>query len=310
MNTFVSKQWQTGEQLPAAELNRIEQGIVDAHSKIDGGDMLAAAQSAAAEAVAASSVVGAARVQGGRLIFTRENGDELDAGQVQGATGETGAAGAGHVFVADMAALDEMHATARVMIGPVDIGYSFENSTFFGVTGVAIVDIIVTQMPDGLTSVAQLATLFEPAGYVVKRVMRVRTQNVGFPWSTWTGWYDAENVASQTSYGVVRYSTNAETQAMTSGTRVVTPQSLAAAAASAATAQRLMRRDASGRAQVATPSAAADIATKGYADTGAWAAVPASATAAGTAGARAYDASWLYVCVAANTWRRVALGAW
>lgn len=39
-------------------------------------------------------------------------------------------------------------------------------------------------------------------------------------------------------------------------------------------------------------------------------AVPATATSAGTAGQIAYDASWLYVCVATNTWRRVALSSW
>lgn len=38
--------------------------------------------------------------------------------------------------------------------------------------------------------------------------------------------------------------------------------------------------------------------------------VPASATAAGTAGQVAADASYLYVCVATNTWRRVALTTW
>ena len=41
-----------------------------------------------------------------------------------------------------------------------------------------------------------------------------------------------------------------------------------------------------------------------------WVAPPASATATGTAGQKAYDATYLYVCVAANTWRRVALAAW
>lgn len=38
--------------------------------------------------------------------------------------------------------------------------------------------------------------------------------------------------------------------------------------------------------------------------------VPASATAAGTAGQVAADASYLYVCVATNTWRRTTLSAW
>lgn len=38
--------------------------------------------------------------------------------------------------------------------------------------------------------------------------------------------------------------------------------------------------------------------------------VPTSATATGTAGQIAADASYLYVCVATNTWRRVALTTW
>ena len=35
--------------------------------------------------------------------------------------------------------------------------------------------------------------------------------------------------------------------------------------------------------------------------------VPGTATSAGGVGDYAADASWLYVCTAANTWRRVAL---
>ena len=35
--------------------------------------------------------------------------------------------------------------------------------------------------------------------------------------------------------------------------------------------------------------------------------VPSSATAKGTPGQIAIETDWLYVCVAANTWKRVAL---
>lgn len=38
--------------------------------------------------------------------------------------------------------------------------------------------------------------------------------------------------------------------------------------------------------------------------------VPASATAAGVVGSWAADASFLYICTAANTWKRVAIAAW
>jgi len=37
---------------------------------------------------------------------------------------------------------------------------------------------------------------------------------------------------------------------------------------------------------------------------------PASATAAGTLGEVTWDASYIYVCTAANTWKRVAIGTW
>lgn len=41
-------------------------------------------------------------------------------------------------------------------------------------------------------------------------------------------------------------------------------------------------------------------------------AVPSSSTSTGTAGQSSYDASYLYVCVATNTWKRVAwtAGTW
>ncbi len=38
--------------------------------------------------------------------------------------------------------------------------------------------------------------------------------------------------------------------------------------------------------------------------------VPASETATGTAGTIRFDANYIYVCTATNTWRRVALGGW
>tara|TARA_R100001510_G_C7645580_1_gene202931 strand:- start:96 stop:350 length:255 start_codon:yes stop_codon:yes gene_type:complete len=38
--------------------------------------------------------------------------------------------------------------------------------------------------------------------------------------------------------------------------------------------------------------------------------VPATASSTGTAGTLAYDSSYLYVCVATNTWKRVAIASW
>ena len=37
---------------------------------------------------------------------------------------------------------------------------------------------------------------------------------------------------------------------------------------------------------------------------------PASPSAAGTQGQAAWDSSYIYVCVAANTWKRAALSTW
>lgn len=42
-------------------------------------------------------------------------------------------------------------------------------------------------------------------------------------------------------------------------------------------------------------------------DTAGWVAVPSTAGSAGVAGQKAYDNGFLYVCVATNTWQRVAL---
>lgn len=38
-----------------------------------------------------------------------------------------------------------------------------------------------------------------------------------------------------------------------------------------------------------------------------WVPVPATAASAGVAGQVAYEAGWFYICVASNTWQRVAI---
>ena len=45
---------------------------------------------------------------------------------------------------------------------------------------------------------------------------------------------------------------------------------------------------------------------------GPWTSVPAHNTSAGTAGQVAYDSSYIYVCVATNSWKRIAWtsGSW
>lgn len=75
-------------------------------------------------------------------------------------------------------------------------------------------------------------------------------------------------------------------------------------------ANEFMMRDASGRARVQPPSVSLDIANKFYVDTGGWSTVPTTATSSGVSGAKARDANFLYICVATNSWRRVALSTW
>lgn len=41
-----------------------------------------------------------------------------------------------------------------------------------------------------------------------------------------------------------------------------------------------------------------------------WVAPPFAATSSGIEGQKAYDSSWLYICVATNTWVRTALATW
>lgn len=71
-------------------------------------------------------------------------------------------------------------------------------------------------------------------------------------------------LATATAVGVVELATTTEVQTMTDTSRVVTPAGLAAASVSAATANRIIRRDANGRAAVANPSAVGDIANMGW----------------------------------------------
>ena len=56
--------------------------------------------------------------------------------------------------------------------------------------------------------------------------------------------------------------------------------------------------------------AAEDAATELFGDAAGIAAVPATASSTGTAGQIAYDGSWLYVCVATNTWLRASIATW
>lgn len=58
---------------------------------------------------------------------------------------------------------------------------------------------------------------------------------------------------------------------------------------------------------VTAGTGAKDAVNRTQLDTGGWVSAPATASSTGTTGQKAYDSGFLYVCVAANTWKRVAL---
>lgn len=123
---------------------------------------------------------------------------------------------------------------------------------------------------------------------------------------------DALGVSAPTVSTVMRRDAAGRSQVVSpsAGSDVANKTYADALGVSAPTVSTIMRRDAAGRSQVVTPSAANDIANKTYVDTGGWVAVPASATATGTAGQKAYATGFLYICVATNTWQRVAIATW
>jgi len=76
-------------------------------------------------------------------------------------------------------------------------------------------------------------------------------------------------------------------------------------------ANSVVQRKAGGQVDVAlTPSAITDAASKNYVDTGGWVTAPATASSPGTKGQKAFDTSYLYICVATNGWARVPLTVW
>ena len=57
----------------------------------------------------------------------------------------------------------------------------------------------------------------------------------------------------------------------------------------------------------------ANLGTAAYRDSGEFAefvSAPATAADTGTVGQLAVDASYIYVCTATNTWKRVAIATW
>lgn len=80
---------------------------------------------------------------------------------------------------------------------------------------------------------------------------------------------------------------------------------LPTAANVAATDRVLVLRDPSGNASVRTVNVNIFAANLTISNS-----VPATATSNGIAGTIRYDSSYIYVCVATNTWKRAAISTW
>lgn len=61
---------------------------------------------------------------------------------------------------------------------------------------------------------------------------------------------------------------------------------------------------------IAEPGDVDHAATKQYVDNKILSSTPANASDTGTAGQIKWDSSYIYVCIAANTWKRVAISTW
>lgn len=81
---------------------------------------------------------------------------------------------------------------------------------------------------------------------------------------------------------------------------------LPTAANVAATDRVLVLRDPSGNASVRTVNFSTLSANLVISNTG----VPASTSSNGLAGTIKFDSSYVYVCIANNTWKRAALSSW
>lgn len=119
-----------------------------------------------------------------------------------------------------------------------------------------------------------------------------------------TGGNSSTGLVVQTKDGAVSASFNPSTSASTIGTNTLS-------VSSASTFSNTT--DATSSAGAIRTSGGVSVAKKIYAGTGLTIAaptVPASATATGTAGEIAWDADYIYVCVATNTWKRSAIATW
>jgi hypothetical protein len=223
---------------------------------------------------------------------------------VDGVDGEDGAPGAdgfGLVTYADTSALDAAQTTEMGIVDIPDWRAFFGTNVPEGEGGRVIVETIRNEVPgptDDIT-VLQVTTLTWWENRIERRFVRVQSRYDGF-WFGWSGWGETPSL-------------NPTIPNATRRTVVINPNSTATSYINMvedATANTAMYRGSGGRSKVGAPVANDDAATKLYTDTGGWSTVPATPTSAGVAGAKARDASYLYVCTATNTWRRTPLSSW
>jgi hypothetical protein len=167
---------------------------------------------------------------------------------------------------ANMTALDAVTETESGFITIANLGTTLGWPSLNGMSGKAVVETSVT-FEGTYYGAIQTATLFDPNNAALVERSRARyTAGLG-AWGSWESWITKPYpYASQGSAGMIRTATDAEATGMASIARAITPSNLDAIATSSPNPSLLMRRNASGRAQVVDPSAAADIATKNYVD--------------------------------------------
>jgi hypothetical protein len=219
----------------------------------------------------------------------------------EGPQGIQGPAGAGIKTYANMAALDAVQTTETGIVPNVaDWRSIFGTTVPSGEYGDIYVESIINGSITGsYATELQVASITWWETTIERKYIRARGK-YGASWNGWSSWVPLVSAPSFTPSAadsmpyIMAGAVNWSFMSITDDTGAAT----------------IPKRGTSGRVTVGEPSASGHAATKNYVDTGGWVAVPSSATASGTAGQKARDSSYLYLCTATNTWRRVAIAAW